>query len=106
MSHWEVLGDGCIAKHNDVGGIVFTWYQKFIPGLRRPDVWDHLQHDKICPHCGYSWQPRTEHPKSCPMCRSYLVGARKVTPVPEGYERIENREWALCKYLKTTDEEE
>ena len=26
----------------------------------------------ICPKCKYSWFPRIEKPKACPMCKCYL----------------------------------
>jgi len=23
-----------------------------------------------CYRCGYNWEPRTEHPKECPICKA------------------------------------
>jgi len=28
---------------------------------------------KICTSCGYTWEPRVEHPKACPECRARLA---------------------------------
>jgi predicted Zn-ribbon and HTH transcriptional regulator len=30
-----------------------------------------------CWSCGYEWEPRTKHPKSCPRCKIYLERANK-----------------------------
>lgn len=27
----------------------------------------------ICKFCGYEWQPKTKNPKSCPLCKRYLI---------------------------------
>ena len=26
-----------------------------------------------CPYCGYTWIPRVERPKECPLCKRYII---------------------------------
>jgi len=31
-----------------------------------------------CPWCGYSWKSRTAKPKSCPVCKRYIIVPEKL----------------------------
>ena len=46
-----------------------------------------------CKYCGYGWKSRTKNPKSCPLCKRYLI--EKPIQFESGYNEI----------IKETDEE-
>ena len=31
-----------------------------------------------CPNCGYTWDPVVKNPKSCPVCKRYIVVPEKL----------------------------
>ena len=50
-----------------------------------------------CKQCGYKWDGRKNHPKSCPRCKRYDWNKRKVTAA--GLKRAKERATGDTKWL-------